>query len=101
MSSSSLKKEEEEEENQMTGDDGDAHNNETETLSTVQNGIEAEAIGRKELEEAYCQGYDSGFAQGVQAGYKKGKCETWDEAFSAGFRDGYQEAKASREMYSE
>jgi hypothetical protein len=76
-SSNSFKKEEEEYENQMAGDDGDAYNNETEIHLTVQNGTEAETRGRKELEEAYCLGYDDGFG------------------------DGYQEAKASHDLYGE
>jgi hypothetical protein len=60
--------------------------------------LEREVKGRKELEEAYCQGYDDGFVDGANAGYEKGECETWDEAFAAG----YQEAKVmTTEMYSE
>lgn len=101
ISSSNSFKKDEEYENQMAGDDGDAYNNETEIHLTVQKGTEAETRGRKEIEEAYCLGYDDGFGDGVQAGYEKGECETWDKAFCAGFRDGYQEAKASHDLYGE
>ncbi len=59
---------------------------------TIQKGMEAEARGRRELEGAYCQGFDEGFASGMLAGYEKGRCETWDEAYSSGYKAAKEEA---------
>ena len=64
---------------------------EAELAFRIQKGLEAEARGRKELEQAYCQGYDSGFLDGMTAGYEKGECETWDEAYSAGWKAAKEE----------
>ena len=58
----------------------------------IQQRIEREVSSRKQLEEAYCSGYDDGFRDGATAGYDKGYCEAWDEGFSSGHKEAKQEA---------
>ena len=69
----------------------DNQQQDSEVQLIIQKGIQAEAQGRRELEEAYCVGYDDGFRDGLAAGYERGDCEMWDEAYSSGYRAAEEE----------
>ena len=73
--------------------DGELSSEDAAILLECQRASERETRGRRELEEAYCSGYDSGFMDGVIAGAEKAECETWDEAYNAGYRAAVEEGE--------